>query len=128
MNLHSGRINLPSLTIDGSSTGGLETAICVPQLGLCVDMGVAGPSTTKAGSLLITHGQPDHMGALVAYLGKRLLYRLPPPKIYLDKGLLEGAKAMIAGAEQMQGRPLPAEWHPMSPGAAGLGRASSNYT
>ncbi len=116
MNLHSGRVQLQSITIEGSSTGGLETAISIPQFGVCVDMGIAGPSTTKAGMLLITHGHPDHMGALIAYLGKRLLYRLPPPKIVLDKALLEGAKTMVAGAERMQGRPLPAEWHPISPG------------
>ena len=116
MNLHRGRIELPKLTISGHSTAGIETAICLQEFSLCVDMGVSDKETTRCNHLVFTHGHPDHMGSLIAHLGKRLLYGLPTTRIYGETSLLNAMKELVSAAEKAQGGGLPAEWIPLNPG------------
>jgi ribonuclease Z len=79
-------------------------------------MGISTRETTKCNYVLFTHGHPDHVGSLVAHLGKRLLYGLAPAKVLGEPELLSGLKEMIRGAEHAQGGALPVEWIPISPG------------
>ena len=116
MNFHRGFVDLPHLTVSGHSPAGIETAVTLREYSLCIDMGISTRETTKCNHLLFTHGHPDHVGSLIAHLGKRLLYGLTPAKIYGEPDLLIGLKEMVRGAEQAQGGVLPVEWKPISPG------------
>ncbi len=65
------QIETSNTLIRGISLGGLYTAFHLPQLSVLLDIGVAARSFASANTLLLSHGHPDHMGALATLLGIR---------------------------------------------------------
>ena len=116
MIIHQGTVELKNARITGRSTAGIETALAIPEFGIGIDMGISLPATTSQPRLCITHGHPDHIGALIAHLGKRLLGGLPPLEIFGEPKLLERLESMVREAEQIQGNAFPVHWRPMAPG------------
>lgn len=116
MNLHRGKVELPGLTLKGHSTGGVETSVQVQEWSLCIDMGIANHDAVQCKNVAITHGHPDHVGALIAYLGKRLLYGLQAPRVFVESSLHPQLEAMVHAAGDAQLGTLPVEWVPMKPG------------
>jgi len=113
---HKGTVQLPQLRISGGSTAGIGTSIVLHELDTCIDIGFSTRESTGCRNLILTHGHPDHMGALIAHLGKRLLYGLRPARIFGEPFLIEALQEMVRAAETAQGGALPAEWFPVKPG------------
>lgn len=89
-------------TVRGVSVGGVYTALQVPELGLCLDVGLAPRTFAASRRLFLSHGHVDHLGALATMLGirglmsmKRQLEVFMPAEIVDDvTGVLERQSAM----------------------------------
>ena len=66
-------------TIKGISVGGVYTSLCVPELHLGLDIGIAAKSLASIDRLFLSHGHVDHIGALSTLLGIRALMSKPKP-------------------------------------------------
>ncbi|HUH04469.1 MAG TPA: MBL fold metallo-hydrolase [Kofleriaceae bacterium] len=89
-------------TVRGLSVGGVYTALQVPELGVCFDVGLAPRTFASTRRLFLSHGHVDHLGALATMLGirglmsmKRKLEVFMPAEIVADvTGTLERQSAM----------------------------------
>lgn len=104
-NRHRTTLSLGTLTLTGVSTGGLATSLSVPELGVCWDVGAATAPTIRSATLLLTHAHADHMGALHAWLGVRLLYRMPTATLVVPHWIADEVRSLIEIWERLQGKP-----------------------
>jgi ribonuclease Z len=89
-------------TVRGVSLGGVYTALQIPELGICLDVGLAPRTFASTRRLFLSHGHVDHVGALATMLGirglmnmKRRLQVFMPAEIVGDvTGVLERQSAM----------------------------------
>lgn len=104
-NRHRTTLQLGELTLTGVSTGGVATSLAVPELGVAWDVGAATAPTIRCSTLLLTHAHADHMGALHAWLGIRLLYRMPAARIVAPHWVADDVRTLITTWERLQGHP-----------------------
>jgi ribonuclease Z len=102
--------------IEGISTAGLATSMRVPELGVCFDIGACPPSHAASPALLLTHGHPDHVGALVAWVGQRALYGLPPGVVYADAKIAPDVRALLEAGERLARLPFDVQVKEAKPG------------
>lgn len=79
-----------------SSIAGIGTAICIPSLGICFDVGVFVPEMIDASHVFITHCHMDHIAAIGQHLLRRDLLRkavssyiVPDDKIFEVQQMLK---------------------------------------
>ncbi len=104
------------LTVRGVSVGGIYTSLCVPELGLLFDAGIAARSAATIDTILLSHGHADHIGGLVALLGIRTLHGRPPPRVFMPVEIVDDLAAMLAAASRVGRVPLAIEAIGMAPG------------
>lgn len=110
------RVAAGPFSIQGVSVGGVYTSLHVPELDVVLDVGIAPRSFVGAGTVLISHGHADHVGALSSLIGLRGLAHLPAPSVILPAEIhAEVALAMDAFG-RIQRRPLAIPWQPLLPG------------
>ena len=90
-------------TLRGSSVGGFGTSLHVKELGVTLDMGFFLPEILRGDHLFISHGHPDHVGALVSWLGARRLLGMRTANIFAPVGLAEGLVDVLAGWQVISG-------------------------
>lgn len=75
---------LHELRVLGRSRAGYETAIYLPQLGVCFDMGFVSEENMKSSVVCISHGHADHIGSLHLHAFNRRM-RMPhaEPPVYI---------------------------------------------
>ena len=106
-----------SLTIRGVSVGGVYTSLYVPELGVMFDVGASPRSFAGAGALLLSHGHPDHAGALPAFLGIRALHgKTSALRVYLPAEIVAPLQASLAAQKPMVRYGLEIDPVPMEPG------------
>lgn len=114
------RVVADGLTVRGISVGGIYTSLCVPELDVLLDMGIAPRSFVGCRNLLISHGHADHVGAVASHIGVCGLARLPAPRIFLPEELLGDLSEALGALGRGQRRPLEIAYEPLSPGAERL--------
>jgi ribonuclease Z len=79
-----------SWTLRGQSVGGFGTSLHIKELGIALDIGFFLPDLLRGDHLFLSHGHPDHVGALVSWLGARRLLGMNTANIFAPVGLAEG--------------------------------------
>jgi ribonuclease Z len=103
--------------VRGVSVAGVYTSIHAVELGVLLDVGIGLRSTAGIDDLFLSHGHPDHVGSLPAWLGIRCLMDRPPARVFLPAGLEQAVLQMLAGASALQRLSLPVTTVPVEPGA-----------
>jgi len=94
-------------TIRGVSVGGVYTSLHVPELDVLLDVGIPLRSASGVGTLLLSHGHADHIGALAAFLGIRALHGIKTPlRIVMPKEIVEYVEAAMRAMTELQRWPL----------------------
>jgi ribonuclease Z len=92
-----------SLTLSGFSLAGLCTSVYVKELDLLLDVGSFLPELLRGRRLFLSHGHPDHCGALVSWLGGRRLLGMPCVDLHCPPDLAPHLLALLQAAERAQG-------------------------
>lgn len=76
-------LNLTGVTLEGFAQGGIRTSIGCPEVGAIFDAGTPIPTCLRYGHIFITHGHPDHIGAITNIVARRSLQDLPAAHVYV---------------------------------------------
>jgi ribonuclease Z len=60
-------MNLAGIRIEGVAVSGIASAITLPELGVCLDLGIATSEALRCQTVLITHGHLDHFYGIVRH-------------------------------------------------------------
>lgn len=74
-------MNLAGIKIEGSAVSGIASAITLPELDLCLDLGEATEQALRCGTILITHGHLDHFHGIVRHAYIRHMTGATPTRI-----------------------------------------------
>ncbi|HTM45736.1 MAG TPA: MBL fold metallo-hydrolase, partial [Polyangiaceae bacterium] len=102
-------------TVRGVSVGGVHTALCVPELRVLFDVGIAARSFVDLDTIFLSHAHADHIGALVALLGIRGLSKKPPPKVFLPAEVASDVQEALRVMTKLQRYDLSIEAIGMKP-------------
>lgn len=80
-------LNLKGVTLEGFAQGGIRTSIGCPEVGAIFDAGTVIPTCLRYKNIFITHGHPDHIGAITAIIARRNLQDLPPANVYVPASI-----------------------------------------
>ena len=104
-------------TLRGMSLGGVYTSIHVPELDCVFDVGIALRSASACGTLFLSHGHADHVGALTTFLGIRALHgKKSPLKVVMPAEIVDDLQAGLAAMAALQRWPLTIEPIGLRPG------------
>ncbi len=82
-------LSMKGLTLEGFAQGGIRTSIGVPEVGAIFDAGTPIPTCLRYSNIFITHGHPDHCGAITPIISRRSLQDLPPANVYVPTEIKE---------------------------------------
>lgn len=104
-------------TVRGVSLGGVYTSLHVPELDVMFDCGVALRSAAGVGTLCLSHGHADHIGALTALLGIRGLHGAKKNlRVLMPREIVETVHAALRAMSDLQRWPLEIDAVGMEPG------------
>ncbi len=103
-------------TIRGVSVGGVYTSLCVPELDVLFDVGIAARSSVGVEHLLISHGHADHIGSLPALMGVRGLNRKGSPRVFLPAEIVDEVRVALSALSRIQRFDLEPILVPVRPG------------
>ena len=104
-------------TVRGVSVAGLYTTLHIPEIHSVFDIGLAPRSFASARNLFLSHGHPDHAGALGAMLGIRTLIGVRRKlRIFAPAESLDDLRDLLVATSRLQGYPLEVELVGMLPG------------
>ncbi len=104
-------------TVRGLSLGGIHTALCVPELRLLLDAGLAPRSFVGPDTMLLSHGHVDHVGSLAGLLGLRgLAAKSTPLRVMMPAEIVQPLERSLAAMTEMQRYDLSVDAVPMRPG------------
>lgn len=94
-------------TIRGVSLGGVYTSLHVPELDVLFDCGVPLRTAAGVGTLCLSHGHADHVGALTAVLGIRGLQAAKKKlRVLMPLEIVEPLQAGLRAMSDLQRWPL----------------------
>lgn len=104
-------------TVRGVSLGGVFTSLHVPELDVMFDCGVALRTAAGVGTMCLSHGHADHIGALTALLGIRGLHGSKRNlRVLMPAEIADTVNASLAHMSELQRWPLEIDAVPMVPG------------
>lgn len=112
-------LNLTGVTLEGFAQGGIRTSIGVPEVGAIFDAGTPIPTCLRYGNIFITHGHPDHCGAITNIIARRDLQDLPPADVYVPTSIKEPLEVIFEKWWEInggRGPKFPVNIHAQKPG------------
>jgi ribonuclease Z len=104
-------------TVRGVSLGGVFTSLHVPELDLLFDCGVALRTAAGVGTMCLSHGHADHIGALTTLLGIRGLHGVKRNlRVLMPREIVETVHAALRTMTELQRWPLAIDAVGMEPG------------
>jgi len=104
-------------TIRGVSVGGVYTSLHIPELDLLLDVGIPMRTASSVGTLLLSHGHADHIGALASFLGIRALHGIKVPlRIVMPAEIVGHVEEALRAMTELQRWPLAIEAIGVEPG------------
>jgi len=113
-----GFVYSPPLRIQGVSVAGEATAIQVPELDVCFDMGVCPRAMLASPLVALSHGHMDHIGGLAYYLSQRQFQGMGTGTIACDARIEADVRRMLEGYVGLERQRTPYELVPLEPGQA----------
>lgn len=80
-------LNISGITLQGFAQGGIRTSIAIPEVGAIFDCGTVLPTALRYKNIFITHGHPDHIGALQNLIGRREIQDLSPVNVHVPRAI-----------------------------------------
>lgn len=109
-------IDLDGLLVDGVSVGGFASCLDVPELKVCVDLGVLLDRVVARDVVLITHAHADHLGSFVQHVAQRGLRGMPPATYIVPPGIEGDAEELLGVWRRLDRGALRAVVRPIAPG------------
>ena len=111
------RVTAGPYTVRGLSLGGIYTSLCVPELRLLLDIGIAPRSFVGMDTMLLSHGHVDHVGSLSVLLGLRgLAMKDKPLRVMMPAEIVEPLQRALVAMTEMQQYDLSVDAVPMVAG------------
>lgn len=83
------RLNVAGITLEGFAQGGIRTSIIVPEVKSIFDIGTIVPGALRHKNIFVTHGHPDHIGALNSLIGRRDINDLPVAQVHVPSAIAQ---------------------------------------
>lgn len=97
-------LELPGITLIGFAQGGVRTSIFVPEIKIAFDAGTMLPMVDSFDRYFITHGHPDHIGAIPSIVARRTTKRAGViVNFHIPKEFVERLSTVLSTMEQMYG-------------------------
>lgn len=97
------KLNVAGITLEGFAQGGLRTSIVVPEVKSIFDTGTIVPGALRQKNIFITHGHPDHIGALNSLIARRDLNELPVADVHVPIEIAEDLEIIFDAWRRIQG-------------------------
>lgn len=110
-----GYLYIPPFRVQGVSIAGEATAVQVPEMDVCFDMGACPRPMLASKYAAISHGHMDHIGALAYYCSQRRFQGMGIGRIVCDARLAPGVQKMMAGYHELEDQKTPYELIPLEP-------------
>lgn len=104
-----GFLYLPPYRVQGISVAGEVTAIQVPELDICFDMGLCPRAMLPSKYVAISHGHMDHVGGLAYYCSQRRFQGMGTGTIVCDTRIAPSIQKMMAGYADLEQQRTPYE-------------------
>jgi len=102
-----GFLYLPPYRVQGVSVAGEATAVQVPELDICFDMGVCPRMALASKYVAISHGHMDHVGGLAYYCSQRRFQGMGVGTIICDVRIERAVRRMMDGFNELEGQVTP---------------------
>jgi ribonuclease Z len=110
-------MKVEGIEIRGRSVSGYATAIALPEMGICFDMGMAHHDAVQAQHVMITHGHLDHMGDIARHAYIRGMTGMSPSTFYVPEHLVDSVRGLFAfWANVQEARKAPLTVHSVKSG------------
>lgn len=110
-----GFLYIPPFRVQGTSIAGEATAVQVPELDICFDMGVCPRAMLNSKYVALTHGHMDHVGGLAYYCSQRRFQGMGSGVILCDARIARAVHNMLAGYVELERQKTPYELVPLQP-------------
>lgn len=84
-----------SYTLEGYAQGGIRTSFGVPELKAMFDAGAPIPTCLRYKNIFISHGHPDHCGAITNIIARRNLQRSDAANVYVPEAMKDPLEAIF---------------------------------
>ena len=109
-------IRCGDLTLSGVSIAGEQTAVAVPELDVCFDIGLCPRVALSCGHICLTHGHMDHTAALAYYFSQRNFQGMKAGTALVPTDIAEPIEQMLAAWDRIEGKPSPRKIVPLNDG------------
>lgn len=104
-----GFLYIPPYRIAGVSVAGESTAIQIPELDVCFDMGECPRFALSSKFVALSHGHMDHVGGLAYYCSQRRFQGMGSGTIVCDARIAGAVQRMMAGFVDLEQQRTPYE-------------------
>jgi ribonuclease Z len=105
-----------ALTIEGWSRAAVQSYWRIPELKLGFDLGAQPWGFMGTESWFVSHTHLDHIAALPAYVARRRMMKMEPPRIYLPEHAVETVDKILKLFTRLDRGRLPCELIPVVAG------------
>lgn len=104
-----GFLYIPPYRVAGVSVAGETTAIQIPELDICFDMGECPRFALSSKFVALSHGHMDHVGGLAYYCSQRRFQGMGSGTIVCDVRIAGAVQRMMAGFVDLEQQRTPYE-------------------
>jgi ribonuclease Z len=109
---------LPPYRVQGISVAGEETAIAIPELDVCFDIGRCPRVALTSPIIALTHGHMDHSAGLAYYYSQRHFQGMSPGNVVCHPALEQPIKSVMRAWVDLEGQRTPHVVTPLAPEAS----------